>query len=44
MRAVYIVNGLLGAYGRPGGLYFNKSPFIDEYPHPPWKVVSGAGG
>jgi thiosulfate reductase / polysulfide reductase chain A len=44
MRAVYIINALLGAYGRDGGLYFNKSPFIDEYPHPPWQVVSGAGG
>ena len=27
MRAVYIVNALLGAYGRPGGLYFNKAPY-----------------
>lgn len=44
MRAVYIVNALLGAYGRKGGMYFSKAPFIDEYPHPPWKVVSGAGG
>lgn len=44
MRAVYIVNALLGAYGRKGGLYFGKTAFIDEYPHPPWKVVSGAGG
>jgi thiosulfate reductase/polysulfide reductase chain A len=44
MRAVYIINTLLGAYGREGGLYFGKAPFIDEYPHPPWKVVSGAGG
>jgi len=44
MRAVYIVNALLGAVGRPGGLYFGKSPFIDEYPHPPFAVVGGAGG
>lgn len=44
MRAVYIVNALLGAYGRQGGLYFGKTPFIDAYPLPPWKVVSGAGG
>jgi len=44
MRAVYIVNALLGAYGRPGGLYFNKSPFIDEIQHPPFAAASGAGG
>ncbi len=44
MRAVYILNALLGAYGRPGGMYFNKSPFIDEIPHPPFAATSGAGG
>lgn len=44
MRATYIVNGLLGSYGREGGLYFNKSPFIDEIPHPPFAAASGAGG
>lgn len=44
MRAVYIVNALLGAVGRPGGLYFNKPAFLDEYPHPPFAVVGGAGG
>lgn len=44
MRAVYMLNALVGALGRKGGMYFNKPPFIDEYPHPPWKVVSGAGG
>jgi thiosulfate reductase/polysulfide reductase chain A len=44
MRAVYIVNALLGAYGRPGGLYFSKAPFLEEIPHPPWQAASGAGG
>ena len=44
MRAVYIINALLGAVGRPGGLYFNKPPFLDEHPHPPFAVVGGAGG
>ena len=44
MRAVYIVNALLGAYGREGGLYFNKSPYIEEYPHPPFAVAGSAGG
>ncbi len=44
MRAVYIVNALLGAYGRPGGLYFNRTPYLEEHPHPPYAVVGGAGG
>jgi thiosulfate reductase / polysulfide reductase chain A len=44
MRAVYIVNALVGAYGREGGLYFNKTPYLEEYPHPPYAVVGGAGG
>lgn len=44
MRAVYILNALLGAYGQKGGLYFNKTAFIDEIPHPPWQAASGAGG
>ena len=44
MRAVYIINALLGAVGRPGGLYFNKPPFLDEHPHPPFAVIGGAGG
>jgi thiosulfate reductase/polysulfide reductase chain A len=44
MRAVYIVNALLGAYGRPGGLYFSKLPYLEEHPHPPYAVVGGAGG
>ena len=44
MRAVYIINALLGAWGRRGGLYFNKSPYLDAYPHPPFVVAGGAGG
>jgi thiosulfate reductase/polysulfide reductase chain A len=44
MRAVYILNALLGAYGRPGGLYFNQAPYIEEHPHAPYAVVGGAGG
>jgi thiosulfate reductase/polysulfide reductase chain A len=44
MRAVYIVNALLGASGRPGGLYFNTPPYLEEHPHPPYAVVGGAGG
>jgi thiosulfate reductase/polysulfide reductase chain A len=44
MRAVYMINALLGSIGRPGGVYFNKSPFIDAIPHPPFAATSGAGG
>lgn len=44
MRAVYIINALLGAYGREGGIYFNKSPYIEAYPHPPFAVAGSAGG
>ena len=44
MRAVYIINALLGAYGREGGFYFNKSPYIESYPHPPFAVAGSSGG
>ena len=44
MRAVFLVNSLLGAYGRHGGMYFNKSPFLDAYPHPPFAVTGSSGG
>jgi thiosulfate reductase/polysulfide reductase chain A len=44
MRTVFIINSLLGAYGRHGGMYFDKSPFIDSYPHPPFAVTGSAGG
>ena len=44
MRAAYILNALLGAYGREGGFYFNKSPYIEAYPHPPFAVAGSAGG
>lgn len=44
MRMVYIINALLGAYGREGGIYFSKTPYLEEYPHPPYAVVGGAGG
>jgi thiosulfate reductase/polysulfide reductase chain A len=44
MRTVYLVNALLGAYGREGGMYFNKSAFLDAYPHPPFLVAGSAGG
>jgi thiosulfate reductase/polysulfide reductase chain A len=44
MRAVYIINALLGSYGREGGMYFSKPPYLEEYPHPPFAVTGGAGG
>ena len=44
MRAVLMINALLGAYGRPGGIYLNKSPYIESYPHPPFAVSGSAGG
>lgn len=44
MRAIYMINALLGAYGREGGIYFNKSPYIESYPHPPFAVTGSAGG
>ena len=44
MRAVFIFNALLGAYGRRGGLYLNSSPYIEAYPHPPFAVAGSAGG
>lgn len=44
MRATYLVNALLGAYGRVGGMYFNKTPFLEAYPHPPYAVAGSSGG
>lgn len=44
MRATYLVNALLGAYGREGGMYINKSVFLDHYPLPPFTVVGSSGG
>jgi len=44
MRAVFSINALLGAYGREGGLYFNKEPYIEAYPHPPFAVTGSSGG
>ncbi|MDJ0792125.1 MAG: molybdopterin-dependent oxidoreductase [Acidimicrobiia bacterium] len=44
LRATYLVNALLGAYGRRGGMYFNKAPYLEEYPHPPYAVAGSAGG
>lgn len=44
MRAVYLVNTLMGVYGREGGIFFNRAPFIGDVPHPPYLVAGSAGG
>mgnify|MGYP001828556046 CR=1 FL=1 len=44
MRANYLVNALLGAYGRRGGMYFNKTPYLETHPHPPFAVAGSSGG
>ena len=44
MRAAYMINALLGSYGREGGFYFSKAPYIEEYAHPPFLVAGSSGG
>ena len=44
MRSTYLVNALLGTYGREGGMYFNKSVYLDHYPLPPYTVTGSSGG
>ncbi|MDX2343859.1 MAG: molybdopterin-dependent oxidoreductase [Acidimicrobiia bacterium] len=44
MRSTYRVNALLGAYGREGGMYFNKSVYLDHYPLPPYTITGSSGG
>lgn len=44
MRAIYMINALLGAYGREGGIYLSKAPYIEAYPHPPFAVAGSSGG
>ena len=35
-RAIAILNGLLGSWGRRGGFYFKESLSVPKYPHPPY--------
>lgn len=44
MRALYILNALLGAVGRPGGLYIGEPPFMEKHPHPPLPLEPQVGG
>lgn len=44
LRALYLVNVLLGNYGMPGGYYFCDAPTLDAYPHPPLPLEPASGG
>ena len=44
MRALYLVNVLLGNYGREGGFYLAVPPYLEKYPHPPLLLEPAAGG
>ena len=35
-RAIAILNGLLGSWGRRGGFYFKESIKVPSFPHPPY--------
>lgn len=38
IRAIAILNALLGSYGRRGGFYRSESGEMAEYPHPPFPI------
>lgn len=42
VRAIAILNALLGSYGRPGGFYFPEKYGVPKYPYPPYPK-SGKG-
>lgn len=44
LRALFILNTLLGNYGREGGFYFAANPWVGEYEYPPSKVAGAGGG
>lgn len=44
LRALFILNALLGNYGREGGFYFSASPWISDYSYPSMKLESSGGG
>ncbi len=39
VRAIAILNALLGSFGRKGGFYFNESVKMADFPHPPYPKV-----
>lgn len=44
MRALYLVNALLGNYGVEGGFYLAQAPYLEPYPHPAFPLEPAAGG
>ena len=44
MRALYLVNVLLGNYGVEGGYYFCDAPTVEAYPHPELPLSPASGG
>ena len=44
MRALFMVNVLLGNVGRRGGLFFAQAPYTEGYPIPPLATEPDTGG
>lgn len=44
MRASYILNTLLGNYGRKGGFYISMPPYLEPFPIPPMPMTPAAPG
>jgi thiosulfate reductase / polysulfide reductase chain A len=44
MRALYLVNVLLGNYGVQGGYYLCDAPVVEDYPHPELPLAPASGG
>ncbi len=44
MRALYLVNVLLGNYGVEGGYYLCDAPIVEAYPHPALPLSPASGG
>jgi len=44
LRALFILNSLLGNYGREGGFYFSSEPWVEDYSFPSMKLESSGGG
>lgn len=44
MRALYILNTLLGNYGREGGFYIANAPYLEKFPTEALPLEPSAGG
>ena len=44
MRALYLVNILLGNYGVEGGYYLCDAPIVEPFPHPDLPLAPASGG